>query len=562
MASRRVSVSTARRRLLAIPAAVLLAIAALAPAILPDDPRFPDQWSLQNTGDNAGPLPAIAGIDIAAPAAWNVSTGSRSVIVAISDSDFDLAGHPDLAANLLPAIVIPPLRGGKGYELANEPTPKSVHHGTAIAGIIGAVGHNGLGMTGINWEVSLLPVRSSSLIDSRILTIYAAADAGAEVINVSWDIPYSAPQHYLDDLYAACLYALEHDLLIVCSAGNDGRDVDAAPEYPCCYDLPNIICVTGLKPDGQQIFNYGDESVHLAAPGVRILVPAGSGGFDYVLGTSFATPMVAGVAALVRGRFPALDAGAVKARILAGTVATPELAGLVITGGRLDAFRALAEPDSIPPAPVLDLAVYDADSTTLLLRWTATGDDGTEGRAAAYDLRRATEPLDASSFATATPVSDVPPPGAPGSWQKARASGLEPGMRYYFALRVLDEWGAYGEPGHVSALSNVANARTPAQTDRSAWTATLLGGRPNPFNPRTEIRFVLARPGEVSLRLYDARGRLVARLEGGERPAGEQGITWEGRDAAGRELPSGVYCGRLLLDGRAVGPACKLGLIR
>jgi subtilisin family serine protease len=562
MVARRQPALPARRWLWAIPPAVVLLLAALGLAVLPDDPRFPDQWSLRNTGDNAGPLPAIAGVDIAAPAAWNVSTGSRSVIVAISDSAFDLAVHPDLAANLLPPIVIPPLRGGEGFVLANEPTPRSVYHGTAIAGIIGAVGHNGLGMAGINWEVSLLPVRSSSLIVSRIQTIYAAADAGAGIINVSWDLPYYAPQEYLDALHDACLYALEHDLLIVCSAGNDGKDVDDEPEYPCCYDLPNVICVTGLKPDGQQIFNYGDESVHLAAPGVRILVPAGGGAYDYVLGTSFATPMVAGVAALVRGRFPALDAGSVKARILDAVVPMPELADRVISGGRLDAFRAIADPDSIPPAPVLDLAVYDADSTTLLLRWTATGDDGAVGRAAAYDLRQATEPIDEFNFAAATPVSDVPPPGPPGTWQKARATGLEPGQRYYFALKVLDEWGAYGEPGHVSTLSNVASARTPQETDRSAWTATLLGGRPNPFNPRTEIRFLLARPGRVNLRLYDARGRLVASLDGGWRPAGVQGITWQGRDGEGRDLPSGVYYGRLLLDGRAVGAACKLSLIR
>lgn len=543
--------------LLFLSAATLTVVAAT-----PNDPRFPDQWSLLNTGDNAGPLQATQGADISAVAAWNVFTGSRDVIVAISDNAFDGGGHIDLVGNLLDEIVSTQTGHDDAEDIWNIRRERLAYHGTAIAGIIGAVANNGIGMAGINWEVSLLPVRSSTLIYTRIQTIIDAADAGAHIINVSWDLPYTAPQEYLDALWDACLYALDHDLLIVCSAGNNGIDVDERPEYPCCYDLPNLICVTATRPDDSQIYNYGEESVHLAAPGVRILVPAHGNGYEYVSGTSFATPMVAGVAALVKGRFPALGAAEVKARILDAVDPLPELADKVISGGRLNAFKAVAEPDASPPAAVDDLTIYDAAYTSLFVKWIATGDDGLSGQAAAYDLRYATETIDEGNFASATPVSGLPAPAAPGTVQKTQATSLESGVTYYFAIKVLDEWGAYGEPGNISPLSNVASGRTRHITDRSAGGSTVLGSVPNPFHPGTSILFALERTGRTEIHIYDLRGRLVRRLDAGTSMPGEHVLTWDGRSKEGGPAPSGVYYYQLFLDGRGVGRTEKAILLK
>jgi hypothetical protein len=527
-------------------------------ALAPNDPRFPDQWSLRNTGDNAGPLFAIAGADISAEAAWNLFTGSKDVIVAVSDTGWYYGGHVDLNANLLDEIVSTWVARPGDEDVINELSDEKYHHGTACASIIGAVGDNGIGMTGVNWNVSILPVRSSTSIYSRIQTIYDAADAGADIISCSWDIPWSASQEYLDALYDACVYAHEHDMLIVCSAGNDGRDIDEYPEYPCCYDFPNLICVTGARPDDTQIFNYGDQSVHLAAPGVRLLVVSGYEAYEYVAGTSFATPMVAGVAALVKGRFPELDAAGIKDRILRGVDRLPQLADKVITGGRLNAFKAIAEPDSVAPAAVADLRVYEAGYDWLLLQWTATGDDVNTGKAVAYDLRYATEPIDEAQFDDAEPIAAPPLPAAAGVRQKFKAAHLDSGQTYYFALKVLDEWGAYGEPGHVSGLSNIATGRTRSATDRSAPAGRLVGNAPNPFNPFTEIHFGLRLQARVEIRIFDARGRLITRIPAGSLAPGSHSVTWRGRDRGGRELSSGVYYAGLFLAGQRAGPVLKM----
>src|SRR5262249_20807710 len=130
------------------------------------------------------------------------------------------------------------------------------------------------------------------------------------------------------------------------------------------------------------------------------------------------------------------------------------LAGRTVSGGRLNAFRPIATPDTVPPDPVADLAAAEPFSNSMRLTWTATGDDGSVGTASVYDLRYSTEPFDAASFDTASRVDHEPNPAASGAPEAMEVPGLSAGTTYYFALRTLDEW------GNPSALSNLAVGTT------------------------------------------------------------------------------------------------------
>jgi subtilisin family serine protease len=170
---------------------------------------------------------------------------------------------------------------------------------------------------------------------------------------------------------------------------NDAADIDANPVYPASYEAPCVLAVAATDRSDQLAWfsNFGAAGVDLGAPGVEVLSCMPGGGYQFLSGTSMATPHVAGVAALVYGRFPGIQNTQVKERILTAAAPIPALAGRCLTGGRLDAFAVLAEPDSVPPGAVLDPTVTAAGSTTLGLAWTAPGDDGSVGRASTHDLR-------------------------------------------------------------------------------------------------------------------------------------------------------------------------------
>jgi subtilisin family serine protease len=468
---------------------------------IPDDPDFPLQWGLRNTGQEAGGVP---GADVRASHAWDVFTGSEVVLVAVLDSGVDPT-HPDLLDNLYTNPGEIPANGldddGNGYvddvhgwnTLSDTPDTQDLNgHGTTIAGIIGARGGNGRGVAGVCWRVRILPVRwttgiSGDIADVTAGVLYAVA-AGADVINCSFGSSAAS-----ETLRKAIALAAEHGMLVVCAAGNEGHDIDVSgvPFYPAAFDLANIVTVAATTASDElaSFSNWGVEAVDLAAPGLRIYSTEPGGGYGLYLdviggshgsGTSFSAPFVAGTLALMLGRDTGLSPAAARERLLASVDPLPDLVGKVATGGRLNAFLALADPDGIPPAAVDDLSVIEIGSSRVTLAWTAGGDDGSSGQASAYQIRYATFPLDAANFDEGTLVATPPDPGPPDSEETLSVGGLEPDTEYHFALRVLDEWGAYGDPDNVSPLSNVVTVTTlgaPAlEVEPLALTADLLQG--------------------------------------------------------------------------------------
>jgi subtilisin family serine protease len=431
---------------------------------VPDDPLLGQLWGLINTGQTGGTPDA----DIDADLAWGLTTGSQDVVVGVIDTGVDYK-HPDLAANIWTNPGEIPDNGidddGNGYVddvhgynfIYRTADPMDDHgHGTHVSGTIGAIGDNGIGVAGVNWHVSIMPL--------KFLGSDGGGDAGTAAEAVDYSVMMGAQLtsnswgggEFSQTLYDAIAAAGAHDRVFVAAAGNNGRNTDLAPIYPGAFDLPNIISVAATDShDLRASFsNYGVTTVDLGAPGVDILSTFPGNGYAVLSGTSMATPHVAGACALVLSLHPGLSAANLKSILLHSVDPLPSLAGVTVSGGRLNVFRAIAEPDSTPPAGIEDLATGTPTSNTMRLTWTATGDDGETGKAASYDLRYSTAPIDASSFDTATRVAHPPFPSPAGTPESTEVPGLAAGTTYYFALEALDEW------GNTSPLSNMAVGTT------------------------------------------------------------------------------------------------------
>ncbi|MEZ0267448.1 MAG: S8 family serine peptidase [Phycisphaerae bacterium] len=330
-----------------------------AEAVTPNDTYYsPHQWGLNNTGQDGG----TADADIDAPEAWDVTTGSSSVVVAVVDSGIDYA-HPDLAANMWrnPGEVAGDGvdNDGNGYKddvygwnfVSNSANPMDDYgHGTHVAGIIAAVGNNAAGVTGTSWNSKVMALKflGSSGTGSTANAIKAldyaklmktTYGANVRVINNSW-----GGGGYSTTLQNAIARTATAGMLFVAAAGNGGTDQvgdnnDATPVYPPSSTSANVVAVAATdRNDALASFsNYGPTSVDLAAPGVDIASTYPSNGYVYMSGTSMATPYVSGVAALAFGLRPASTYQQVKDALLNGVDKVAGLTGKVLTGGRLNA---------------------------------------------------------------------------------------------------------------------------------------------------------------------------------------------------------------------------------
>ena len=319
---------------------------------VPNDPLLSYEWDMSA---------------IRAPEAWDVTTGSPQVTVAVVDTGID-ASHPDLSPNLWTN----PGESGAGRDTNGldddgDGLIDDVHgwdfvdgdaqpddgngHGTHVSGTIAARGDDGVGVAGVTWSTAIMPLRvlgdDGSGYVSDVVTAYAyAASSGARLVNASLGGgSYSRAEH---DAIAAA-----PNTLFVVAAGNDGADDDATPEYPCDYDLANVVCVAASDRDDTlaSFSNYGTTNVDLAAPGVDIASTWPGGRYALLDGTSMATPHVTGAAALVLAHDGTLGVAGLRAALLSSVHPVAALAGRVATGGRLDVAAALSVAPARRPAP-------------------------------------------------------------------------------------------------------------------------------------------------------------------------------------------------------------------
>ena len=245
---------------------------------IPDDAYFANLWGLDNSGQTGGTDDA----DIDAPEAWDLTTGSRSTVIAVIDTGVSL-DHPDLQSNIWTNEGETDCSDGidndgngyiddcRGWDfLANDNSPMDYNgHGTHVAGIIAGAGNNSAGTTGVMWEARIMPLRFMGIsgrgtVSDAVSAIEYARRNGARVINLSW-----GGTSYSQTLKAAIESS---GAVVVCAAGNSGANTDLSPEYPASYTSPNIISVAASDFNDDIAFfsNYGKTSVDLAAPGVTI----------------------------------------------------------------------------------------------------------------------------------------------------------------------------------------------------------------------------------------------------------------------------------------------------
>lgn len=343
---------------------------------LPSDPDFLSgaQWSLRNTGQSDGK----PGADIQVMPAWDLVADASDAVVAVIDSGVRL-DHPDLVPNLWRN----PGESGNGREtngidddgngyiddvfgINATVAPSSADsgkpadddgtgHGTAVAGIIGAVGNNGLGMTGVAWKARIMVLKFltsdgfGATSDGIECMDYAVAK-GAKIINASYgSTTFSQAES------AAMQRIKNAGIVLVAASGNDGLNNDEFPHYPANYAFENVVAVGASTRTDQPapLSNYGSGKVDLFAPGVDIwtLTRIPDEPYAAVSGSSFAAPHVSGALALIRSLHPQDTPRQSINRLLGGVDHVDSFIGKAQSSGRLNVTRAL----TASPVPFNDL---------------------------------------------------------------------------------------------------------------------------------------------------------------------------------------------------------------
>ena len=326
---------------------------------IPNDPRFSSMYGLNNTAQTGGTQDA----DIDAPEAWNINTGTRRTIVAVIDTGVDY-NHQDLAANMwrntgeISGDGVDNDGNGYvddiyGYDFANnDADPMDDNgHGTHVSGTIGAVGNNGIGTTGVNWNTRIMALKflaadGSGSTAGAISALNYAVRMGANLSNNSWGGGGSSSL-----LSQAISNAKNAGHIFVAAAGNSGLNNDATANYPSNYDFDNVVAVaaTDNKDVLASFSNYGATTVDIAAPGVGILSTLPGNTYGTLSGTSMATPHVSGAISLIWDQNPTFTYQQVIAKLYSSVDKIAGLNGKVATGGRLNIGNALNGSTTNPP---------------------------------------------------------------------------------------------------------------------------------------------------------------------------------------------------------------------
>jgi thermitase len=367
--------------------ALALTIALPASAATPNDPRFNAQWHLKKIG---------------APAAWDVTTGSKEVVVAVLDTGVDYK-DPDLAANMWRNSGETGLDAngndkttngidddGNGYiddlygidvvhhdsdpidpgRIRGSVVP--VTHGTGCAGLIGSVGNNAIGTVGVAWTVSIMAIRvypfdpQTEWNDRKVAAGYTEAfryvrmmkQRGVNIVACNMSLGLSPYSQELKDAIDACG---REGVLSVFIAGNDSLNLDQVARYPGSYNSRSVITVAGTGADDALTYfsGYGKSTAHLAAPAINLVTTDYS---DFT-GTSGAAPQVAGAIALLKSAVPQASSWDIKAAILGSVDQPATLSGKITSNGRLNVAKALARLTNAA-APTIVIAAHPAGPRT------------------------------------------------------------------------------------------------------------------------------------------------------------------------------------------------------
>lgn len=323
----------------------VLALGAQAQTI-PNDPYFSYQTALTTSTQRA----------------WDVTTDASSIVVAVIDTGMEM-DHPDLVENLWTNSAEIPDNGldddGNGYSddlhgydfWDKDGDPDDLWgHGTLVSGIIGAVGDNHIGTTGVAWHVQLMILRVFGAYGERgklsnfTEAIDYAIDNGAAIINLSWTMESSTTDGEIPLLKEKIERAREAGVLVVAAAGNNAVDLDETPVYPAAYSFDNLVSVAALSESEDALLgisNFGRGTVDVSTSGESILGPYLYGGYATLTGTSASAGLVSGVAALIRSERPDLGPADLRGILISSSQPVDSLESVIVSGGALDAAAGL-----------------------------------------------------------------------------------------------------------------------------------------------------------------------------------------------------------------------------
>src|SRR5690242_142581 len=393
---------------------------------IPNDAHFGSQYGLTKIG---------------APQAWDITQGSSDVVVGVMDTGIDI-NHEDLVGNIWtnpsPGSVAGFSGDINGYNFFDDNgnvinSNDAESHATHVAGIIGARGNNGIGVSGVNWNVKIMSLKflqttivNGEIVDSGDTKGAIAACGYAAEMRHLWETTGHTKganirainasfggDKFAQSFQNAISELGNREILFVAAAGNfrDGSqelDNDRVSVFPAGYDVPNILSVAATDQNDQLagFSHFGATTVDLGAPGVAVLsttppcvrvniacapdfpkpFTTTQDTYSFFDGTSMAAPHVTGAAALLWARDPSLSVQQVERLLTLNGDVVPALLDHTLTGRRLNVFKSLQslqESDGIPPGAVTNIHVNFQNGRTVNLGWTASGDDGIGGGAAA-----------------------------------------------------------------------------------------------------------------------------------------------------------------------------------
>jgi len=522
----------------------------------PDDPKYLDvtQWGLYRiTLNHLG----------SAESGWNETTGTDEVVIAVVDTGVDW-DHPDLAANIwinsAESIGSPgvddDLNGFvddiRGWDFVSVPTsdvwsgedpgppdndPMDFDgHGTHVSGIASSATDNAAGIAGTGWNCRIMALRAGfkgndgwgylTDLDASEALIYAA-DNGADVINMSWgDFAYSPL------ISEAVGYAYAKGSILVAAAGNLNS---ATPLYPAASEKVLSVGATD-KNDVRSIWGWAGSSY---GDWVEVYAPGGSGVTDdnnwifstmfddtygYKAGTSMASPFVAGIAGLMRTKYPSWSLEDIREQIRNSAI---NKSYTYYTGyekvKRADAYRALIYPQADISSPSYLAQVGPGNDVDIV----GTAKDLIGSDYADYLVEASHHPY--TAWTTIVATNEQVDDGILGTWTVPNELGL-----WRIRMKVQDA------AGHTSEAFTTVTVLLPGTTRiiNSIYA-------PNPFNPKKEsikIRFTLSRPASnLELKIYDISGKQVYARRYYYLDAGEHELSWDGRSDFGGIAANGVY---------------------